>query len=292
MGPLGRIGYTKEPAFAGKGVCAMRFTKMEGLGNDYVYVNCLRETPENLPVLARRLSDRHFGVGADGLICIKPGRRGDFAMEMYNADGSRGSMCGNGIRCVGKYVYDKGLTRKTCLTIDTDAGPRSLELHVRGGVVRAVTADMGEAGLLPPMEVEAAGERFTLHPVWMGNPHGVIFCKNPEEVDLERLGPLLEDHPAVGERINVEFAACPDEENLSLRVWERGSGITLACGTGACAAFAAGLREGRCATRALAHLPGGTLILERRGERIYMTGPARIVFEGELPQKEEGKEII
>lgn len=289
---LGRIGYTKEPAFAGEGVCAMRFTKMEGLGNDYIYVNCLRETPEDLPGLARRLSDRHFGVGADGLICIKPGRSGDFTMEMYNADGSRGSMCGNGIRCVGKYVYDKGLTRKTCLTIDTDAGPRFLELHVRGGVVRAATVDMGEAGLLPAMELEAGGEKLTLHPVWMGNPHGVVFCQKPEEVALERLGPLLEHHPAVGERINVEFAACPDGKHLTLRVWERGSGITLACGTGACAAFAAGRREGLCGERVLAHLPGGTLVLEQRGEHVYMTGPARLVFEGELPQKEGGGERI
>ena len=261
----------------------MRFTKMEGLGNDYIYVNCLRGAPADLPALARRLSERHFGVGSDGLICIRPGRGGDFAMEMYNADGSRGSMCGNGIRCVGKYVYDKGLTRKTCLTIDTDAGPRSLELHVRGGAVQAVTVDMGEAGLLPAMELEAGGERVTLHPVWMGNPHGVVFCADPEQVDLERLGPLLEDHPAVGERINVEFAACPDRDQLALRVWERGSGATLACGTGACAAFAAGLREGLCGERVLARLPGGELSLERRGERILMTGPAQLVFEGEIP---------
>ena len=270
----------------------MRFTKMEGLGNDYIYVNCMRGEPKNLPALARRLSRRHFGVGADGLICIKPGRRGDFTMEMYNADGSRGSMCGNGIRCVGKYVYDKGLTRKTCLTIDTDAGPRGLELRVRGGTVRAVTVNMGEAGLLPPMEVEAAGEAFTLRPVWMGNPHGVVFCEDPERVELERLGPLLENHPAVGERINVEFASFPDGEHLALRVWERGSGITLACGTGACACFAAGLEAGQCGERVLACLPGGELELERRGREIFMTGPARTVFEGEIPEEEEKNGII
>ena len=267
----------------------MRFTKMEGLGNDYIYVNCLGGAPEDLPSLARRLSDRHFGVGADGLICIRPGQRGDFTMEMYNADGSRGSMCGNGIRCMGKYVYDKGLTRKTCLTIDTDAGPRGLELSVRGGVAAAATVDMGEAGLLPPMELEAEGERFTLIPVWMGNPHGVIFCEEPEKVDLERLGPLLENHPAVGERINVEFAACPNRENIRLRVWERGSGITLACGTGACACFAAARSEGLCGDRVLAHLPGGVLELEKRGKRVLMTGPARLVFEGEIPEWEERK---
>ena len=282
-GALGRIGYTKQPAFSGEGVCHMRFSKMEGLGNDYIYVNCMREAPEGLPTLARRLSDRHFGVGADGLICIKPGREGDFTMEMYNADGSRGSMCGNGIRCVGKYVYDKGLTRKTCLTIDTDAGARRLELQVRAGEVKSVSVDMGEAGLLPPMDVEAEGEEFVLHPVWMGNLHGVVFCEDPEQVDVERLGPVLERHPAVGERINVEFAACPDRENLFLRVWERGSGITLACGTGACAAFAAARQAGKCQAQVLAHLPGGVLKLEQRENHVYMTGPARLVFEGEVP---------
>lgn len=260
----------------------MRFTKMEGLGNDYIYLNALEQTPENLPGLARRLSDRHFGVGADGLICIKPGRQGDFTMEMYNADGSRGAMCGNGIRCVGKYVYDKGLTRKTCLTIDTDAGPRELELFVRGGEVQSVTVNMGEPGLLSELELEAGGEVFKVIPVWMGNPHGVVFCEDVEKIALEHVGPLLENHPAVGERINVEFAACPDRGKMTLRVWERGSGITLACGTGACACFAAARREGKCAERVQAHLPGGVLHLEQRGRNIYMTGPVHTVFEGEI----------
>ena len=259
----------------------MRFTKMEGLGNDYIYLNGLGGLPENLPALARSLSDRHFGVGADGLICIKSGRRGDFTMEMYNADGSRGAMCGNGIRCVGKYVYDKGLTRKTCLTIDTDAGPRELELQVRGGAVAEVTVDMGEAGLLPPMELEAAGERVIMCPVWMGNPHGVIFCEDPEQVDLERLGPLLEIHPAFPERVNVEFAGA-EEDGLTVRVWERGSGATLACGTGACAAFAAARRAGLCGQRAKIRLPGGILEVEERNGDLFMTGPARTVFEGEI----------
>lgn len=261
----------------------MRFTKMEGLGNDYIYLNCLEETPEDLPGLAVRLSDRHFGVGADGLICIKPGRAGDFTMEMYNADGSRGAMCGNGIRCVGKYVYDKGLTRKTCLTIDTDAGPRGLELFVLGNQVDSVTVDMGPVRVSAPVVLEAAGERFTVFPADAGNPHGVIFCSAPEEIDLQRFGPLLESHPALGERRNIEFAACPDRTHLVLRVWERGSGITLACGTGACAVFGAALAENRCEDRAELRLPGGVLTLERCGEGIFMTGPARTVFEGELP---------
>ena len=260
----------------------MHVTKMEGLGNDYIYLNCLEQVPEDLPALAVRLSDRHFGVGADGLVCIRPGRGGDFTMEMYNADGSRGAMCGNGIRCVGKYVYDRGLTRKTCLTIDTDAGPRRLELHIRGGVTDQVTVDMGPARVLPPVELAVAGERFSARPVQVGNPHAVIFCPRPEEVELERLGPALECHPALEERANIEFAACPDRAHLVLRVWERGSGITLACGTGACAAFAAAWREGRCGDRVSARLPGGELELEYRGERVFMTGPARRVFEAEL----------
>ena len=265
----------------------MRFTKMEGLGNDYIYLNALERKPEALPALAVRLSDRHFGVGADGVICICPGRNGDFAMEMYNADGSRGAMCGNGVRCVGKYVYDKGLTSKTCLTIDTDAGPRELELHVRRGKVDRVTVDMGRAELLPPAELEAEGDHFPAQPVRVGNPHAVILCADPDKIDLARLGPLLEIHPALGERCNIEFAACPDRERLVLRVWERGSGITLACGTGACAAFAAARRAGLCGDRVSARLPGGELALEYRRERILMTGPARTVFEGEIQIMEE-----
>ena len=265
----------------------MRFTKMEGLGNDYIYLNCLEQAPADLPGLAVRLSDRHFGVGADGVICIRPGRRGDFSMEMYNADGSRGAMCGNGIRCVGKYVYDRGLTRKTRLTIDTDAGPRELELHVQDGQVDRVRADMAGARVEGPVRVEAEGEAFSVLPADVGNPHGVIFCPDPAAVELERLGPVLERHPALGERRNIEFAACPDREHLLLRVWERGSGITLACGTGAStggrACFAAALRENRCEPAVEASLPGGSLRLEKRGESILMTGPARTVFEGELP---------
>ena len=261
----------------------MRFTKMEGLGNDYIYLNCLEETPENLPELAVRLSDRHFGVGADGIICVKPGRGGDFTMEMYNADGSRGTMCGNGVRCVGKYVYDRGFTRKTCLTIDTDAGPRTLELHILNGAADRVTVDMGLVRVETPVALEAMGETFAVVPASAGNPHGVIFCPDPQNIPLERLGPILERHPALGERRNIEFVSCPDQETLRVRVWERGSGVTLACGTGACAAFAAAWTQGRCDSRAEVRLPGGVLTLERRGENVFMTGPARTVFEGELP---------
>lgn len=266
----------------------MRFTKMEGLGNDYVYLNCLEGAPEDLPGLAVRLSDRRFGVGADGLICIKPGLTGDFTMEMYNADGSRGAMCGNGIRCVGKYVFDRGLSPKTRLVIDTDAGPRTLELHVLENAVDSVTVDMGAVTVGAPLRAEAAGETFTVIPADVGNPHGVIFCQAPQAVALERVGPLLERCPALGERRNIEFAACPDRGHITIRVWERGSGVTLACGTGACAVFAAALESDRCGDRVEAALPGGVLTLERRGDRVFMTGPARTVFEGELPQSAFG----
>lgn len=264
----------------GKGGVAMRFTKMEGLGNDYIYLNCMKETPEDLPELVVRLSDRHFGVGADGLICICPGREGDFTMEMYNADGSRGAMCGNGIRCVGKYVYDNGLTRKTCLTIDTDAGPRFLQLHVRGGRVERVTVDMGAPILGVPLEVQ--GE--TVYPVDMGNPHGVVFCPEPEDIDLEKQGAALGRDPAFPGEWNVEFAAADARDRLRVRVWERGSGPTLACGTGACAALAAAVKTGRCDRRATVTLPGGELKVEweRESGHILLTGPARTVFQGEI----------
>lgn len=263
----------------------MRFTKMEGLGNDYIYLNCLERVPWDLPGLAVCLSDRHFGVGADGIICIRPGQGGDFSMDMYNTDGSRGTMCGNGIRCVGKYVYDKGLTRKTCLTIDTGAGPRRLELHVMDGAVEAVTVDMGTARVGSAVTLEAAGETFTVVPVEVGNPHGVIFCEDPDGVELERVGPALERHPALGGRRNIEFAACLDRERLAIRVWERGSGITLACGTGACACFAAARARGLCRERAVVRLPGGELELSCEDETIWMEGPARTVFEGELSEE-------
>lgn len=260
----------------------MHFTKMQGLGNDYLYLNCLEGAPEDLPGLAIRLSDRHFGVGGDGIICIGPGKTGDFSMEMYNADGSRGAMCGNGIRCVGKYVYDKGLTRKTCLTIDTDAGPRLVELEVRGGRAVRVSVDMGVPVVKPGMDVAAGEETFRLYPVEVGNPHGVVFCQEPAAVDLGQVGPVLERLFPGG--INVEFAAPRGQNRLEVRVWERGSGITLACGTGACAALAAAVKTGRCARQCAVRLPGGVLDLDwdRDSGHMRMTGPAVTVFEGEV----------
>ena len=260
----------------------MHFTKMQGLGNDYLYLNCLEGAPEDLPGLAIRLSDRHFGVGGDGIICIGPGKTGDFSMEMYNADGSRGAMCGNGIRCVGKYVYDKGLTRKTCLTIDTDAGPRLVELEVRGGRAVRVSVDMGVPVVKPGMDVAAGEETFRLYPVEVGNPHGVVFCQEPASVALGQVGPVLERLFPGG--INVEFAAPRGQDRLEVRVWERGSGITLACGTGACAALAAAVKTGRCARQCAVRLPGGVLDLDwdRDSGHMRMTGPAVTVFEGEV----------
>lgn len=264
----------------------MQFTKMHGLGNDYLYLNGLEGVPEDLPGLAVRLSDRHFGVGGDGLIVIRPGRTGDFTMEMYNADGSRGAMCGNGIRCVGKYVFDKGLTRKTCLTIDTDAGARGLELDVRRGKVERVTVDMGEPQVRPSVDLMVEETPLTVYPVHMGNPHGVIFCSDPAQIPLERMGPILEGDEHFPQRINVEFAAVRAADHLELRVWERGSGITLACGTGACAALAAAVKSGRCDRRAKVRLPGGELQVEwsPASGHIFMTGPACTVFEGEIEE--------
>ncbi len=262
----------------------MRFTKMQGLGNDYVYLNGLDGLPEDLPELARRMSDRHFGVGSDGLICICPSQTADFKMRIFNADGSEGEMCGNGIRCLGKYVYDKGLTGKRELIVETAAGLRTLELLVENGRVASVRVDMGCPQVREPLELMAAGRSWTVTPVSMGNPHGVLFVDRPEALDLERLGPQFEHHLAFPQRINTEFVACPAPDRLTIRVWERGSGATLACGTGACAALAAAVVQGRTGRQVSARLPGGVLELSwPSGGTICMTGPAEMVFEGDYP---------
>ena len=255
---------------------------MEGLGNDYLFLNCLEGEPPDLPRLAKRLSDRHFGVGADGLICVKPGWAGDFAMEMYNADGSRGAMCGNGIRCLGKFVYDNGLTRKRCLTVQTDAGPRGLELSVQNGQVAEVTVDMGPAQVEEEVYCQTPAGAFWVTPVDVGNPHGVVFCPEWTEEETARVGPMLEGCPQLGERRNIEFLTVEDREHLTVRVWERGSGVTLACGTGACASFAAARRRDLCGRKVQVRLPGGTLKVEEREGRLFMTGPAHTVFRGEI----------
>lgn len=260
----------------------MRFTKMEGLGNDYVYLNCLESQPNDLPGLAVQMSRAHFGVGADGLICICPSQRADAAMRIFNADGSEGEMCGNGIRCVGKYLYDRGLVTGPTVRVETLAGIKTLYLVVVDGHVQEVTVDMGCPQVAGPVELVVEGEHLTVWPVSMGNPHGVLFVADAARVELERLGPLLERHPYFPHRTNVEFVQVLERDELVLRVWERGSGATLACGTGACAALAAGVVAEHTDYQVLARLPGGTLRLawEQADNHIYMTGPAHTVFEG------------
>lgn len=279
----------------------MKFTKMHGLGNDYVYVNAFTERVEHPEALARRISDRHFGVGGDGLVLIAPSERADFRMVMYNADGSRGAMCGNASRCIGKYVYERGMTDKTALTLETDAGVREMRLDVRDGRVQSVCVDMGEPvldcarvpcllgeGVVLRAPVEALGRRFELTPVSIGNPHGVIFT--PEVVsddDLRRYGAALEQHPAFPEKVNIEFVTVLAPDRLRMRVWERGSGVTLACGTGACAALTASVLCGLCGRRAQVELDGGTLEIEwdEQSGHVLMTGPATHVFDGELNER-------
>lgn len=251
----------------------MRFTKMEGLGNDYLYV--LGEAPENVGALSVRLSDRHFGPGADGMIFIGPSDRADFRMRIFNADGSEARMCGNGIRCVGKYVYDRGLTDKTALTIETGAGLRRLRLHTEGGRVASVTVEMGKARV----ETRADGGFY----VDVGNPHLVLFAEDAEAAPLSTLGPRLCGSVPGG--INVELVQQTGEARLRMRVWERGSGITLACGTGACAAAAAAVFSGLCPAEQPIELclDGGSLwVTVGKDGTVSMNGPANTVYEGEV----------
>lgn len=276
----------------------MKFTKMHGIGNDYIYVNCLEETVENPSELAVKLSDRHFGIGSDGLILIKPSLKADFEMEMYNADGSRGEMCGNGIRCVGKYVYDKGLTDKTTVSIETLAGIKHLELIVKNQKVKAVCVEMGKpefaAEKIPVLSdakevinspLIVNGKEYLATCVSVGNPHCVVFFKEDvREIDLKEIGPFFEKHKNFPKRINTEFINVLDEKTLRMRVWERGSGETLACGTGACAAAAAAVVNRYTAENVTVHLLGGDLNIQwnRDEDMVYMTGEASEVFEGEI----------
>lgn len=275
----------------------MRFTKMHGIGNDYVYVNCLEETVSDPAAVARFVSDRHFGVGSDGLILICPSDKADFEMQMYNADGSRAAMCGNGIRCVGKYVHDRGLTEKETITIDTLAGVKVLNLTVEDGETTSIRVDMGEPILTPAeIPVTGDGERFVEVPVdveglkvsitavSMGNPHAVIFTEQVKDLDLKQIGPLFENHPLFPERTNTEFVEVLDRSTLRMRVWERGAGETLACGTGACATVVAGVLCGKCDREATVKLLGGDLSIQwdETSGRVFMTGPATFVFDGEI----------
>lgn len=276
----------------------MKFTKMHGIGNDYVYVNCFEETVENPSETAVRISDRHFGVGSDGLILIKPSEAADFEMEMYNADGSRGEMCGNGIRCVAKYVYDKGLTQKTSISVDTLAGIKYLDLTVENGKVALVRVNMGKPELsaekIPviadteeviqqPLTVN--GKEYDVTCVSMGNPHCVIFLEEDvRNLNLPEIGPYFENHEKFPKRINTEFVNVIDRHTLRMRVWERGSGETLACGTGACATAVAAIVNGLTDEEVTVHLLGGDLKIhwDREANLVYMTGPATIVFDGEI----------
>jgi diaminopimelate epimerase len=272
------------------------FVKMHGIGNDYVYVDCFAHRVADPAALARRVSPRRTGIGADGLILICPSEVADCRMEMYNADGSRGEMCGNGIRCVGKYVAERGLSRANPLRVETDAGIKVLHLAGGAGRVEQVTVDMGPPILEGPRipvaaegrvvdaPLEVAGVTYRVTCVSMGNPHCVVFVPEVDDLDLERLGPPFEHHPFFPRRVNTEFIRVDGPESLRMRVWERGSGETAACGTGACAALVAAVLTERAARRARLRLNGGDLDIEWRAadDHVYMTGAADEVFRGEI----------
>ena len=270
----------------------MKFTKMHGCGNDYVYVNCFTETVEDPAALAVKVSDRHFGIGSDGLILIKPSEIADCEMDIYNADGSRAAMCGNGIRCVAKYAYDNGIAKSDRIRIATASGVKELELRIEEGQVRFVRVDMGEPVISEDRSLSMGQFTFTFTPVSMGNPHAVLFLdpkRTPGaavmELPIWEIGPYFEQRAGAPERVNAEFVEVIDEGTLQMRVWERGSGETLACGTGACAAAVAAMNSGRVpADVVLVRLRGGSLVVEwdRGSGHVFMTGPAETVFTGEI----------
>ena len=284
----------------------MKFTKMHGCGNDYVYVDCTKEVIPDIAATAVRVSDRHFGIGSDGLILIKSSEVADFEMDMYNADGSRGKMCGNGIRCVAKYVYDHGLTNKTEITVDTQAGIKTLQLTVCDGKVSKVRVDMGEPVLIPqeiPVKASVLGwaddrrevivaqpftvanSSYDITCVSMGNPHCITFIdEDVRSFPLEAIGSLFEKHELFPEGVNTEFVNIIDKEHLRMRVWERGSGETLACGTGACAVAVASYLNGFTGRKVDVELMGGHLeiVYDAATNHVFMTGPATEVFSGEI----------
>ena len=274
----------------------MKFTKMQGCGNDYVYVNCFEENVTNPEELARAVSTRNFGIGSDGLILICPSEVADVQMIMYNADGSRSQMCGNGIRCVGKYAYDYGLVKKDCITVETLAGIKILHFEVENDKVKRVTVDMGapevQADKVPVISdketvvdepVTVLDKEYRITCVSMGNPHAVTFVDNTKEIDIATIGPEFEHHAMFPERVNTEFIQILGRNEINMRVWERGSGETLACGTGACASVYACMLNGLTENEVLVHLLGGDLFIrvDKESGHIFMTGPAVTVFEGE-----------
>ena len=277
----------------------MKFTKMQGIGNDYVYVNCFEETVKDPAAVARYVSDRHFGIGSDGLILIKPSDIADCEMDMYNLDGSQGAMCGNGIRCVAKYVYDYGIVKKENISVSTKSGIKYLDLTVRDGKVALVRVNMGSpvltASQIPvvssteeminaPLKVN--GETYYITAVSMGNPHAIVYMTDVDHLDIGEIGPYFENHMAFPDRVNTEFVEVLDDHTLKMRVWERGSGETLACGTGACAVAVASILNGHVDGEkpVTVKLLGGDLEIfwNRQENLVYMTGPAAIVFDGEI----------
>ena len=277
----------------------MKFTKMQGCGNDYIYISGFSEkiSQEEKPSLVRKLSDRHFGIGGDGVIFINPSEKADFEMEMYNADGSRAEMCGNGIRCVGKYVYDKKMTEKTSISIESCGKMKYLELYAENGKVSTVKVNMG-APILKASDIpvisdseEVIAERIEVNDsvyemtcVSMGNPHAVIFMDNVADLKIEEIGPLFENHVRFPKRINTEFVRIIDKNTVEMRVWERGTGETLACGTGGCAAVVSCLLNGLTQEEVTVKLLGGVIKVkwDKKANLVYMTGPAVTVFEGEI----------
>ncbi|HHW45448.1 MAG TPA: diaminopimelate epimerase [Clostridiales bacterium] len=260
----------------------MRFTKMHGLGNDYLYV--YGEVPENIKELCIKLSNRYFGAGSDGMIYISKSNVADFKMRVFNADGSEAKMCGNGIRCVGKYVYDKGYTDKTLINVETLSGIKTLKLHLVGGRVRSVTVDMGTAVAEKARTLNVGGKNVTLIPVSVGNPHAVIFVDDIDTAPLTTLGPKIERHETFPGGVNVEFVQVLTDNKLRMRVWERGSGVTMACGTGACACAMAAILQNYCNYNEPIHvqLDGGPLEIKISPDNnVQMTGPAQFVYEGE-----------
>lgn len=274
----------------------IRFTKMHGISNDYIYINCMSSVPDNLSTLSREMSNRHTGVGGDGIILICPSDIADFKMRIFNADGSEAKMCGNGSRCVGKYVYDKRLTDKTDLTLETLSGIKRLHLNVSDGKVESVRVDMGEPVFTPDLipvkhngesMIESpvstpSGQTVSITSVSMGNPHGVLFVDDFDTLNPDSIGRELENLPIWPDRANIEFVKIISPDEISMRVWERGSGETMACGTGACAATVAACVTGRTGRKTTVHLKGGDLDIEWNPDdnHVYMTGNAATVFEG------------
>lgn len=279
----------------------MKFVKMHGCGNDYVYVDGSKEHIRDKEALVKRASDRHFGIGSDGVIFINPSERADFEMEMYNADGSRAEMCGNGIRCVGKFVYDFGLTQKTHITVESFGNIKYLDMSVTNGKVSQIRVNMGSPELAPeriPVRcehaqavdepIEAAGHSYRMTCVSMGNPHAVVFLDDVEHLEIDKIGPAFENHERFPNRTNTEFVKVLDREHVQMRVWERGTGETLACGTGCCATAVACVLNGMTEDKITVSVLGGDIEVEwdRKENLIYMTGPAETVFAGDYPWTE------